>query len=134
MSLIVDASVAVKWFAEEPLSDKAEAVLAGPDVLIAPELVLAELGNALRKKAAQGILTREQAVNALREAPSFFVRLHPLPDLALRTTEIAFDLGHPVYDCFYLALAERERVPMVSADERLLSKRRALKGIELRKL
>lgn len=134
MSLIVDASVAVKWFAEEPLSDKAELVLAGPDDLIAPALVLAELGNALRKKAAQNILTREQAIDALREAPSFFVRLYPLPDLALRATEIAFDLRHPVYDCFYLALAERERLPLVSADERLLRKRRELKGIELRAL
>lgn len=134
MSLIVDASVAVKWFAEEPHSDKAEAVLAGADDLIAPELILAELGNALRKKAVQDILTREQAINAIREAPSFFVRLYPLPDLALRATEIAFDLRHPIYDCFYLALAEREGLPLVSADERLLKKRRVLKGIELRKL
>jgi predicted nucleic acid-binding protein len=134
MSLIVDASVAVKWFAEEPYSDKAEAVLAGDDDLIAPELVLAELGNALRKKAAQGILTREQAIDALRKAPSFFVRLYPLPNLALRATEIAIDLRHPVYDCFYLALAERERCPLVTADAALLRKAKKLKGVEVRTL
>jgi predicted nucleic acid-binding protein len=134
MSLIVDASVAVKWFAEEPNSDKAETVLAGLDDLIAPDVVLAELGNALRKKAVQGIITREQALDAVRQAPGFFARLYPLPELALRAAEIAFDLQHHIYDCFYLALAERERVQLVCADERLREKARRLKGIEIRPL
>lgn len=134
MSLIVDASVAVKWFAEEPSSDKAERVLAGPDDLITPELILAELGNALRKKALQKIVNRDQALDALREAPSFFARLYPLPDLAVRAAEIAFDLKHPIYDCFYLALAERERVPLVCADKRMIKKAKRLKKIEIRPL
>lgn len=134
MSLVVDASVAVKWFAEEPNSDRAERVLAGPDELIAPELFLAELGNALRKKAIQGIVTREQALQAVAKAPSFFARLYPLADLAFRAAEIAFDLQHHIYDCFYLALAERERVPIVCADDRLMRKVEALKGIEIRAL
>ncbi len=134
MSLIVDASVAVKWFAEEPNSDKAERVLAGADDLIAPDLILAELGNALRKKAAQGIVTRDQALQAVREAPSFFARLYPLPDLSLRAAEIAFDLQHHIYDCFYLALAERERVPLVCADKDVIKKAKRLKGVEIRAL
>src|SRR3954452_24847074 len=134
MSLIVDASFAVKGFAQEPNSDKAEAVLAGPDELIAPELVLAELGNALRKKAVQGILGRKQALEAIAKAPTFFARLYPLPDLALRAAEIAFDLQHHIYDCFYLALAERERVPFVTADEDVIKKAKRLKGIEIRAL
>ena len=134
MSLIVDASVAVKWFAEEPQSDEAEAILAGPDDLHAPDLILAELGNALCKKARLGLVTSEQALDALLRASAFFARLHPLPDLASRATEIAIDIEHSVYDCFYLALAERERLPMVSADRRLLRKKRMPRGIEVRAL
>jgi predicted nucleic acid-binding protein len=39
------------------------------------------------------------------------------PDRALA---IAIELRHPVYDCFYLALAERNTSPLVTADERLI--------------
>jgi predicted nucleic acid-binding protein len=35
---------------------------------------------------------------------------------------IAGELDHPVYDCFYLALAELERTILVTADTRLLGK------------
>jgi len=35
---------------------------------------------------------------------------------------LALELDHPVYDCFYLALAELERNSMVTADQRLLAR------------
>lgn len=134
MSLIVDASVALKWFAEETGSGKAEAVLGGPDDLHAPDLLLAELGNALRKKVHSGAVNRDQALEALQTAPRYFAQLHALPGLALRAAEIAIELQHPIYDCFYLALAERERCAMVTADERLLRKAGMIRGIEVRQL
>jgi predicted nucleic acid-binding protein len=31
-------------------------------------------------------------------------------------------LRHPVYDCFYLALAEREDATLVTADRRLIGR------------
>lgn len=70
----------------------------------------------------------------MNDAPSYFERLVPLGDLAGRATEIAIELNHPIYDCFYLALAERERAPIVSADAKLLGAAKKMKGIEGRKL
>jgi len=35
-------------------------------------------------------------------------------------TSLALD--HPVYDCFYLALAEREQSVVVTADRRLITR------------
>jgi len=35
---------------------------------------------------------------------------------------MAIDLRHPAYDCFYLALAERSASPLVTADDRLISR------------
>lgn len=134
MSLIVDASAAVKWFSQEAGSDNAEALLAGDEELIAPELILAEIGNALWKKAAQQLLDRRQVVDAIKQAPAFFDRLMPLADLAPRALELAIELSHPVYDCFYLALAERERCAIVSSDARLLAAAKKMKGMEGRKL
>ncbi len=134
MSLIVDASVAVKWFSEEAQSDRAEALLSGMEPLIAPDLVIAEIGNALWKKAARQLLRRDQAIKAMVDAPTFFDRLIPLGDLGPRAAEIAIELQHPIYDCFYLALAERERAPIVSADDKLLAAAKRMKGVEGRRV
>ena len=43
--LVLDASVAVKWFVEEPGTAAALALLAEDESLIAPELVIAEVAN-----------------------------------------------------------------------------------------
>ena len=119
MSLIVDASVAVKWVVEEPGSGAAAAVLSSGERLIAPDLVLAEIGNAVRKKLSHGIIPREQAVLAARTAERAFDELVPIRLLAVSAIELALDLNHPVYDCFYLVLAARERMPLITADDRL---------------
>lgn len=134
MSFIVDASVAVKWFSEEAQSDLAEALLASMEPLTAPDLVIAETGNALWKKAARKLLQPHQAISAMAEITSFFDRLVPLGELAARAAELSIELQHPIYDCFYLALAERERAPIVSADEKLLGAAKRMKGVEGRRL
>ena len=132
MSLIVDASVALKWVAEEDGSAPARAVYLS-DECIAPSLILAEVGNALWKKLRLKIVTAEQASAAMATLPRH-LRLFDLPALATRALEIAIDLDHPIYDCFYLALAERERAPLVSADRRLVAAGKKAKGIEVRLL
>jgi predicted nucleic acid-binding protein len=38
---------------------------------------------------------------------------------------IARVLDHPVYDCFYLALAQKEAAALVTADRRLVERVRA---------
>ncbi len=39
MTLVVDASVALKWFVAEDGSTRAAALLAGPELLVAPDLI-----------------------------------------------------------------------------------------------
>jgi predicted nucleic acid-binding protein len=46
---------------------------------------------------------------------------------------LAIRLKHPIYDCFYLALAERERCALVTADARLIAAK-GLKNVEVRAL
>ncbi len=50
MSLIVDASVAIKWFSQEQGSPQAEALLEGSEQLLSPDFVLAEIASGLVKK------------------------------------------------------------------------------------
>ena len=132
MSLIVDSSVAVKWVADEPGSDRARALYLSDDCW-APVLIMAEVGNAMWKKHRAGIITSSQATAALRALPGR-IRLLAMEDLAPRAFEFAAEMDHPIYDCFYLALAERERCPLVTADKKLLAAAKKFKGVEVRKL
>jgi predicted nucleic acid-binding protein len=116
---IVDASVAVKWVVNERGSEQAR--LLSRARLEAPDLLLIECANILWKKVRVRDLTRTDAAARLvllRQAPVTLADSRSLLETAL---ELSFDLRHPVYDCVYLALALRRDVPLVTADERLVT-------------
>ena len=116
---IVDASVAVKWVIEEEGSAMARRLSRIP--LEAPDLLLVECANILWKKARLGDLTAAEAKERLERLLRAPVRLAASRDLLTPALELSLELRHPVYDCLYLALAQRRGVPLVTADERLVS-------------
>lgn len=134
MTLVVDASVAVKWVLDEPASERAAALRDSDSDLIAPSLVRAEIGSALWRAALRGDITAPDAARALNLAVGHYARSILLAELADNALELAIELRHPIYDCFYLALAQRERCALITADRRLLSAAEALPGIEVRAL
>jgi predicted nucleic acid-binding protein len=134
VTLVVDASVAAKWIVPEPDSAAAAALREQNVALIAPSLIAAEIGNTLWKAARRGNIEQTEAISGIRAALLWFESLIPIEELRVRALELAFDLKHPIYDCFYLALAERERCPLITADSRLIAAARAMKGVELRLL
>lgn len=121
MSLVVDASVAVKWVLPESGSDRAVLLRTSDTDIIAPSLVIAELGNAIWKSAMRGDMSGTDAQTALKSAVAHYHRLPPVEDLMTVALSFATDLRHPIYDCFYLALAEREAATLITADERMLA-------------
>ena len=120
MSVVVDASVAAKWVIAEIGSDRANE-LRTETGLIAPSLIAAEIGSALWKAVRRGDVARADAMLAIRAVLQPFDTIVANEELHERALEIAIELRHPIYDCFYLALAERERAPLVTADSRLLA-------------
>ena len=122
MTLVVDASVVFKWFAAEPDSAAAVALLATGETLIAPDLLPAEVLNAAWRSWRRGELLADQARAIPTRLGSLLERLHPSLTLSARAIEMALVLDQPVYDCLYLALAERERTVVVTADRRLIAK------------
>ncbi len=133
MTVVVDASVAALWVLPQEGSDRATALKTEPR-LIAPTLVASEIGSALWKAVRRGDATRDDALAALQRSLLPFHELVPDTDLRGRALELAIELDHPIYDCFYLALAERERCPLITADARLIAAAKKMKGIEVRKL
>jgi predicted nucleic acid-binding protein len=121
MRLVVDASVALKWFVQEAGSDHAERIAAEHE-LIAPELILAEVHNAPWRIERLRRLGAEDVAEATASFPRYLDRLFALTPLALLAARIARGIDHPVYDCFYIALAEIDGSSMVTADHRLLER------------
>jgi predicted nucleic acid-binding protein len=125
MTFVVDASVAFKWFvAEELYAAQALAVVRDEMVLIAPDILVAEVCNAAWRSARLGRIDQAQVNEIAAALPRFFDTLVGAATLAPRAVVIAAELDHPVYDCLYLALAEEQQARLVTADTRLLEKLR----------
>ena len=120
--LIVDASVAVKWFVEEDDSDVAGALLSGDIVVHAPRLLATELANALWKNWRREKVSLQQARSALGAVRQIVGQWHDVEPLLDRAVQLSFELDHPVYDLTYLSLAEMLQLRCVTADHRLLGK------------
>jgi predicted nucleic acid-binding protein len=123
---VVDASVALKWVVGEPGATEA-AALRRADQLLAPDLITAECANALWKMVRRAEITFEEALMAARILERAEIDLRPMRDLLAAATRLAVALDHPAYDCIYLALAEIEGCPFVTADERLVRRLAASK-------
>ncbi len=122
MNSIVDASVAIKWFVQENLHDEALELLEQFDPLQAPELIVAEVTNVAWKKCLRGEITKSQSHTIVSSIPSYVPILYPILLDHERALEIAVFLGHPAYDCLYLACAERLGGCVVTADRNFLRK------------
>jgi len=120
MSLVVDASVASKWFFREAGSDAATTILTSGETLIAPELIVAEVGNVALKRYLAEEISFEQAAAAAGATADLVDELASLAGLMPAAFTIARDLRHPIYDCFYLALAEKTGARVVTADTRFM--------------
>jgi predicted nucleic acid-binding protein len=91
-------------------------VALGDQELIAPALWLAEAANALWRRAQAGEITNDQAgafLSELRKAPVASLPIEPHLEAAMK---LAIEIGHPIYDCIYLALALHYRTHVVTAD------------------
>lgn len=122
MTWIGDASVAVKRAATDESDDLAAPFFSGD--VVAPDRLRRALANALRKKVARGAIATLEA-RAAFAAIEGVLAFSPTDLLSPRALSIALEIGHPVYDCVYLALAEATDMGILTADCRLINACRA---------
>jgi predicted nucleic acid-binding protein len=127
-SLVLDASVAAKWFlprSGEPLADEALALLRrhakGEIEFMVPDLFWAEFGNVLWKAVRTSRIPAKAATQALIEMLNYSLPTLGGRGLAEDALAIAVSTGRTVYDAMYVALAVQQESTFISADERLVN-------------
>lgn len=124
-TLVVDASVAIKWVLPEE-GDKAalhiQELYQDEELdLIAPYLLLAEVANVLWKRVRRGDLTSQAAQRCFQQLLRDSPILLDSPAVNISALQLAMAHGRPVYDCLYLAWALEQRCDLVTADERFFN-------------
>jgi predicted nucleic acid-binding protein len=122
MTLVVDASVAVRWLFPIGQDQTADGLVKSGRPVVAPDLVLVEIANAAWKFVTFEGFDAGAAALIIAESAKGFDEIVPCLGLKERALTIAVELRHPVYDCFYLALAEQRDCSMVTTDKRLLAR------------
>jgi predicted nucleic acid-binding protein len=117
--VVVDASVAMKWFVPEELSTESRQLLTTGYELLAPDLIWVELGNVLWKKNRRRELDERTASRLLRDFSQVPIEFHASEHWAEGALELAIRYGVTVYDALYLALAAGNGCRLVTADQRL---------------
>lgn len=120
MNRVIDASVACKWYLDEAESDKARALAERDGLLIAPDLILPEVGNVLWQRQRKGEIAPDHIAAIVAHLPGILV-IVPSKDLLARALEMARALDHPIYDCFYAAAAERWEAPLFTDDRKFVA-------------
>ena len=123
---VVETSVLVKWLVDEEFSAEAVTLLDRGFTLVAPGLVFAEATNALWAMHRRGDMSAADLADAAKLLEDVPVSVPvSMLELAASAARLAVDLGHPAYDCFYLALAIQRQYPVVTADIRFHDRVRA---------
>jgi predicted nucleic acid-binding protein len=120
-AVVVDSSVAVKWFVPEALSDVAARLLEPTYDLTAPDLLVPEFGNVLWKKLRRNQLLRDEALEIVAGLGEVPLTIVASAELVAPAIEIAAAYGRTVYEALYVALAVARDCVLVTADERLVA-------------
>lgn len=126
MKYVLDSNVAIKWVLTEPDSPKALALRADYQAqihdLLAPDVFPVEVAHALTRAERRAIIKPGQAAALLSVVMMTCPHQYPYQPLLQRATAISSQAKIGVYDCLYVALAERESCELVTADGKLISK------------
>jgi predicted nucleic acid-binding protein len=111
MKLVLDSSIAVKWVIAEADTPKAvqlrDAMRNGLRELIAPDVFPIEVAHAIAKAERQGRIGVGDGVPFVGDVLTTLPILHAALPLLPRAFVIASTARIGVYDCLYVALAER---------------------------
>ncbi len=129
---VIDTSVAVKWFSKAE-DDTANALLLRQQMLdgicslTVPDLLIYELANALRHNPN---FTSKDVKVALDSIFNMGIEIREVDSLIIsHAIDIAFRLNVTVYDAYFMALSQIEKIPFLTADYKFIERVKGFKGI-----
>ena len=119
MSIVVDASVVIAALVDNGKEGRWAEELLVRDTLVAPELLLVECTNVLRRLELRRILTASEASAAQEDLLLLNVQLLPFYPLADRVWELRHNFSS--YDATYVAAAEVIDAQLATLDLKMAS-------------
>ncbi len=118
MKVVLDASAAIEA-AVGPAKQLVDDIVNDAEIVIAPNLFIAEVANGLWKYVVLRGLAVQTAVEFLRASTELVNIYYSIADLAEEALREAAAYRHPVYDLYYAVLARREGAAILTFDRRL---------------
>lgn len=117
MIVVLDASAAIELVLNRTNAPDIQKILHQADYVIAPDLYVSEVTNALWKHAhITGVSLDVSVVDDAVAVPDEFL---PAQALYREALAIGEKHGHPVYDCMYLVAARRNSAVLITLDRKL---------------
>lgn len=126
--IVIDASLGVKWFFEETYSEQALRLFTqNMGQISVPDIFGIEVMSALVREAN---VQKSKATGMLMEVTRFeqllangsLEKVSTSPLQLAQAANIAIDLGHPLKDCIYLALAMQLNCSLITCDAKFASR------------
>lgn len=128
--VVVDASVASKWYLNETGSEQAKAAYQQLENFFAPPLVITEVLASLTKAGRTGRLdddfVQSLCTSWLDELNAKIVTVVADDDDRETAVTTAIKQRHSYQDCLYIALSLRLGIPLLTADKKQLEAARAV--------
>ena len=122
--LVIDASVALKWFLrDEKYGNRAMGLLdrfvRGELELAAPSLMFYEVINGLVIAQRKGRIAEERVLASISGFINLGIAFVDVTGLEARVLNFCQIYDRSAYDASYLAVAEQESIALITGDERL---------------
>lgn len=134
MEIVLDASIAVKWFSaksevnvEIALEIQRQKILNKLEIIV-PDLFFLEITNAFltrSKFSIEDILMIEESLHKMN-----LKVIYPDYTILNSTIRIAHSCSLTIYDSFYIAIAKFCKVPLLTEDKKILDNRNKFEFIK----
>ena len=123
---VIDTSALVKYVLPEEHSEYVRNLIillqSSRLKLMAPDYALVESANVLWKHVQRNNLLYQDAASGLKLIQQAGIELVPQIDLLDDALFLAAQTNITVYDALFAVLAQRERIPLITADRQLVNR------------
>lgn len=125
-AIIIDASVVAKWLLPDEYDLRADIIkkaFSDREIAVAvPTLIFYEINNLLKSAVLSKRISVNDSVDFYKNFINLNFTIHWSKELLKNTLQRALDLNISSYDAAYIVLAEFLKIPLFTADEKLVKK------------